>query len=106
MRINLVFYIICFFNHVTFFYYAKIFIIKFTVAHNKIPARVGSKAARRVHFMLAVSFFTVRSVVEHGQWKSVKITKHIAVVSVQPFETKRVFKFCKLSKSVIVPLAV
>ena len=46
---------------------------------------VGNAAARRVHFMLPVSFFMVIRVVEQGQCISEKRMKHIAVADVQPF---------------------
>ena len=53
--------------------------------HSSAPQSVGSAAASAVHVQLPVSFFTERSVVEHGQCISVKTITHAAVFSVQPF---------------------
>lgn len=43
---------------------------------------------RAVHLRLPVSFFIVISVVEQGQWKSMKTTVQIAVKGVQPLARK------------------
>ena len=41
-----------------------------------------------VHLKLPVSFFMVKTVVAQGQWKSVKIAVHTAVLIVQPLSIK------------------
>lgn len=51
-----------------------------------IPAAVGRAAASAVHLRLPVSFFTVSSVVEHGQCISANMIKHTAVKVFQPFD--------------------
>ena len=61
------------------------------------PAAVGRSAAITAHFMLPVSFFTVISVVEHGQWKSMNIITHMAVFMSQPFAVSSV---CSAAPSV------
>ncbi|MDE7233760.1 MAG: hypothetical protein K2N29_01745, partial [Ruminiclostridium sp.] len=43
----------------------------FTKKHRSIPTAVGIKSAAAVHFKLQLSFLTVISVVEQGQWSSV-----------------------------------
>lgn len=53
--------------------------------HSATPTAVGMAAAAAVHLRLPVSFFIVRSVVEHGQWQSEKSIMLTAVVHVQPF---------------------
>lgn len=58
---------------------------RFMSIHSSAPQSVGSAAASAVHVQLPVSFFTERSVVEHGQCISVKTITHAAVFSVQPF---------------------
>lgn len=71
--------------------------------HAEIPIRVGTANAARVHFMLPVSFFTVKSVVEQGQCIREKRITFIAVTAVQPFEIKRFFISKRESESVSVP---
>ena len=58
---------------------------RFMSIHSSAPQSVGSAAASAVHVQLPVSFFTERSVVEHGQCIIVKTITHAAVFSVQPF---------------------
>ena len=58
---------------------------RFMSIHSSAPQSVGRAAASAVHVQLPVSFFTERSVVEHGQCISVKTITHAAVFSVQPF---------------------
>lgn len=61
-----------------------IFHIKLVNIQSTIPQAVGSKNETKVHFMLFVSFFIVRSVVVQGKCKSVKIITFNAVRIVQP----------------------
>lgn len=61
---------------------------------------VGIAAARAVHFRLPVSFFMVKSVVEHGQCISEKTIKQSAVTAVHPFCVKSSRKTDVLSKFV------
>lgn len=56
-----------------------------------VPMTVGIRAAAIAQRAFPVSFLTVSSVVEHGQWNTVKMTVFIAVTVFQPFETSRFF---------------
>lgn len=85
---------------------ASIFIAAFMSMQHKIPKRVGRTTDKAVHFMLCVSFFIVRTVVEHGQWNSEKTIVHIAVVVFQPFDTKSSFTAVKFPVSESTPDAV
>ena len=49
---------------------------------------VGIIKAKAVHLRLPVSFFIVRIVVAHGQWKSENKITETAVFIVQPFAMK------------------
>ena len=66
---------------------------------------MGSRNASAVHLRLPVSFFTVSRVVEQGQCISVKIIKHTAVRTLQPFERKSESVSAKLLAPSSVPLA-
>lgn len=70
-----------------------------------MPITVGIAAARAVYFILPVSFFIVRSVVEQGQWKSEKIITFTAVNIVQPLVSKIFRKMLRSEISVRVVLA-
>ena len=58
---------------------------RFTSTQSAAPKAVGKAAARTAQRMPPLSFFIVRSVVEHGQCSSEKIITHAAVACVQPF---------------------
>lgn len=70
-----------------------------------IPIIVGTAKETNVHFQLCVSFFIVRHVVEHGQWKRQNNIVETAVTQVQPFDTNNCFS-SKVPISVIVPVAI
>ena len=53
--------------------------------HSNTPINVGRIKAIIVHFILPVSFFIVKQVVEHGKWNKDKSMKLIAVKIVHPF---------------------
>ena len=57
----------------------------FTIKHAARPNNVGRRKARIVHLRLPVSFFIVKSVVEHGQCITLNSTKHTAVFMLHPF---------------------
>ncbi len=61
------------------------------------------KKLRAVHLALPVSRWMVRRVVEQGQWVSEKRQTEMAVTHVQPFATKRVCIWDRLSSSKILP---
>ena len=61
-------------------------------------------AASAVHFQLPVSFFIVKQVVEHGQWKSENIIVHIAVFIVHPLLISTIFNSAKSFISIILPV--
>ena len=61
---------------------------KFIKKQIKKPTTVGKINDSNAHFSLPVSFFTVKTVVEQGQWKSEKISVQTAVLTVQPFAMK------------------
>ena len=67
-----------------------------------IPNNVGRTTANAVHFQLPVSFFIVKTVVEHGQCIIENIIVFTAVIQVHPFCTNKSFNCVRLSKSVIV----
>ena len=71
-----------------------------------MPIKVGIIIANSVHFILPVSFFIVKQVVEHGKWHNENISTHIAVVIVQPLLTKIDLKLSKLSYSTKLPVAI
>ena len=52
------------------------------------PNSTGRIKDTAVHLSEPVSFFIVRSVVMHGEWKSIKIRTQTAVVIFQPFAVK------------------
>ena len=62
--------------------------IKFIKTQVAAPNAVGTTADSHATFVLPVSFFTVSTVVVHGQWKRENIIKQIAVVDVQPFDLR------------------
>ena len=64
---------------------AEELITRFTSTQSAAPKAVGKAAARTAQRMPPLSFFIVRSVVEHGQCSSEKIITHAAVACVQPF---------------------
>ena len=59
--------------------------MRLNIAQTTIPQIVGMRKASAVQNKLPDSFFIVRSVVEHGQWRIEKSIKDIAVEIVQPF---------------------
>ena len=65
--------------------------MKLNIIQSATPKPVGKRMDKSVHFMLAVSFFTVKTVVEQGQWQRVNISIEIAVLIVQPLSIKRFF---------------
>ena len=75
----------------------------FVAIQTKIPKMVGINSAAKVHFMLPVSFFMVKSVVEQGQWKREKRIVFMAVRVVQPFAKKSSFISTRERLSVTVP---
>lgn len=75
----------------------------YVAIQTEIPKIVGTKNASKVHFMLPVSFLTVRRVVEQGQWNREKRMVFIAVSVVHPFSMKRSFICVRDKVSVTVP---
>ena len=87
-------------------FYTKIRTIAVNTIQINIPARVGIRAARAVHFRLPVSFFTVSRVVEQGQCIRKKISTLTAVAHVHPFATNRARISAREESSKMLPSAV
>ena len=83
-----------------------IFIIVVKIKHIIIPTTVGSIMDSNVHFMLPVSFFMVRHVVEQGQCASENIIIFIAVSQLHPLLTNNCRSSIKLSNSVMTPVCI
>ena len=72
--------------------------------HNSIPTTKGRTIARIVFFILFVSFFIEKHVVEHGKWNNVNIIKQTAVTTVHPFDINNMDNSLRLLYSARTPV--
>lgn len=77
---------------------------KLSITQRIKPINVGTRKEIRVHLMLFVSFFIVRSVVEQGQCRTENTMKFMAVKTVQPLSVSILPISARDSVSVRVPL--
>ena len=70
---------------------------KLNIQHIINPVIVGIITEAAVHFRSAVSFFIVKTAVEHGQWNRLNKSILAAVAHVQPLSVSSVLRLSNVS---------